>query len=234
MTIRVAAVGDIHLSEHARGTYRARLNGIEERADVLLVAGDLTRHGTVEEGQVIADEFRGLAIPVVFVLGNHDYHSDAEQEIMAMLRATGHFVLDDSAEVLLGGRLGVAGGKGFGGGFAGKCANEFGEPETKAFVRHTREIADRWRIALKGLDTQHRIVLSHYAPVKDTLAGEPPEIYPFLGSYLLAEAADAAGADLIIHGHAHAGTEKGATPGGIRVRNVALPVLGRSYATYGL
>ncbi|GAA1005764.1 metallophosphoesterase [Acrocarpospora pleiomorpha] len=234
MTIRVAAVGDIHLSEHARGNYRARLDGIEDRADVLLVAGDLTRHGTVEEGQVIADEFRGLAIPVVFVLGNHDYHSDAEQEIMEMLRETGHFVLDDSAEVLFGGKLGVAGGKGFGGGFAGKCANEFGEQETKAFVRHTREIAERWRIALKGLDTDHRVVLSHYAPVKDTLAGEPPEIYPFLGSYLLAEAADAAGADLIIHGHAHAGTEKGATPGGIRVRNVALPVLGRSYAIYGL
>ncbi|GIH27210.1 hypothetical protein Aph01nite_55200 [Acrocarpospora phusangensis] len=234
MTIRIAAVGDIHLSEHARGTYRAHLDGIDERADVLLVAGDLTRHGTVEEGQVVVDEFRDLGIPVVFVLGNHDYHSDAEQEIAAMLRTAGMYALDDSAEVLLDGRLGVAGGKGFGGGFAGKCASEFGEPETKAFVRHTREIADRWRIALKGLDTDHRIVLSHYSPVKETLAGEPPEIYPFLGSYLLAEAADAAGADLIVHGHAHAGTEKGVTPGGIRVRNVALPVLGRAYAIYCL
>ncbi|GAA0393244.1 hypothetical protein Acor_63470 [Acrocarpospora corrugata] len=234
MTIRVAAVADVHLSEHARGSYRPRLEGIEERADVLLVGGDLTRHGTVAEGQVVADEFRGLPIPVVFVLGNHDYHSDQEREIQALLRAAGMFVLDDSAQVLLDGRLGVAGGKGFGGGFAGKCASEFGEPETKAFVRHTREIADRWRVALKGLDTEHRVVLSHYSPVKDTLAGEPPEIYPFLGSYLLAEAVDAEGADLIIHGHAHAGTEKGATSGGIRVRNVALPVLGRAYAIYGL
>ncbi|WP_214107218.1 metallophosphoesterase family protein [Acrocarpospora catenulata] len=234
MTIRVAAVADIHLSEASRGTYRKRLDGIEHRADVLLVGGDLTRHGTVAEAQVVADEFRDLPIPAVFVLGNHDYHSNAEEEMAELLRAAGLIVLDDSAAAVLDGRLGIAGGKGFGGGFAGKCASEFGEPETKAFVRHTREIADRWRVALKGLETEHRVVLSHYAPIKETLEGEPPEIYPFLGSYLLAEAADAEGADLIIHGHAHRGTEKGVTPGGIRVRNVALPVLGRAYAIYSL
>ncbi|WP_198168252.1 metallophosphoesterase family protein [Herbidospora yilanensis] len=234
MSIRVAAVADIHLGEAQRGGYRPHLEGIEERADVLLVGGDLTRHGTLDEGKIVAEEFRGLPVPVVFVLGNHDYHSDAEQEIVAVLREAGGIVLDDSAETILGGRLGVAGGKGFGGGFAGKSASEFGEPETKAFVRHTREIADRWRIALKSLDTEYRVVLSHYSPVKETLAGEPPEIYPFLGSYLLAEAVDAEGADLIVHGHAHAGTEKGMTPGGIRVRNVALPVLSRAYATYCL
>ncbi|WP_231515645.1 metallophosphoesterase family protein [Herbidospora cretacea] len=234
MSIRVAAVADIHLDPAQRGTYRARLDGIEERADVLLVGGDLTRHGTLDEGKIVAEEFRGLPVPVVFVLGNHDYHSDVEEEIIAVLREAGGIVLDDTAETLLDGRLGVAGGKGFGGGFAGKSASEFGEPETKAFVRHTREIADRWRIALKSLDTEYRVVLSHYSPVKETLHGEPPEIYPFLGSYLLAEAVDAEGADLIVHGHAHAGTEKGMTPGGIRVRNVALPVLRRAYATYCL
>ncbi|WP_170990896.1 metallophosphoesterase family protein [Herbidospora galbida] len=234
MSIRVAAVADIHLDPAQRGTYRARLDGIEERADVLLVGGDLTRHGTLDEGKIVAEEFRGLPVPVVFVLGNHDYHSDVEEEIIAVLREAGGIVLDDTAETLFDGRLGVVGGKGFGGGFAGKSASEFGEPETKAFVRHTREIADRWRIALKGLDTEYRVVLSHYSPVKETLAGEPPEIYPFLGSYLLAEAVDAEGADLIVHGHAHAGTEKGMTPGGIRVRNVALPVLRRAYATYCL
>nr|WP_218008231.1 metallophosphoesterase [Herbidospora sakaeratensis] len=234
MSIRVAAVADIHLGEAQRGSYRPRLEGIEERADVLLVGGDLTRHGTLDEGKIVAEEFRGLPIPVVFVLGNHDYHSDVEAEIIAVLREAGGIVLDDTAETLLDGRLGLAGGKGFGGGFAGKSASEFGEPETKAFVRHTREIADRWRVALKSLDTEYRVVLSHYSPVKETLAGEPPEIYPFLGSYLLAEAVDAEGADLIVHGHAHAGTEKGMTPGGIRVRNVALPVLRRAYATYCL
>jgi Icc-related predicted phosphoesterase len=170
------------------------------------------------------------------VLGNHDYHSDAEDTIIALLTDAGVTVLDDNSTVITcdGERLGIVGGKGYGGGFAGKCASEFGEPETKAFVRHTKEIADRWRVALKDLDTDHRVVLSHYSPVKDTLEGEPKEIYPFLGSYLLAEAVDSQGADLFLHGHAHLGTEKGMTPGGIRVRNVALPVLGRAYGMYCL
>ncbi|GLW05904.1 metallophosphoesterase [Microtetraspora sp. NBRC 13810] len=235
MKTRIAAVGDIHLGEDVRGRFRARLEGIEERADILLIAGDLTRHGTVQEGRVVADELRGLPIPVVTVLGNHDYHSDAEEEISGLLRDAGVTVLDDNSTVVDGhSTLGIVGGKGFGGGFAGKCASEFGEPETKAFVRHTKEIAERWRVGLKELQADHKVVLSHYSPVKDTLDGEPPEIYPFLGSYLLAEAVDAEGADLILHGHAHLGSEKGMTPGGIRVRNVALPVLGRAYAVYCL
>ncbi|RCG32074.1 metallophosphoesterase [Sphaerisporangium album] len=236
MKVRVAAVGDVHLGEDIRGRYRPRLEGIEQRADVLLLAGDLTRHGTPEEGRIVAEEFRDLRVPVVAVLGNHDYQSDAEDEIIALLRDAGIHVLEDDSMVIPCGeaRLGVVGGKGFCGGFAGKCASEFGEPEMKAFVRHTREIADLWHKALKGLDVDHRVVLSHYSPVKDTLAGEPPEIYPFLGSYLLAEAVDAEGADLFVHGHAHAGVEKGVTPGGVRVRNVALPVLRRAYAVYCL
>ncbi|WP_436760254.1 metallophosphoesterase family protein [Streptosporangium sp. V21-05] len=232
--VRIAAVGDVHLDESRRGSYREGLHDIGEKADVLLLAGDLTRHGTMEEAQVVADEFRDLPIPVVAVLGNHDHHSDLPAEIAALLRDTGIEVLHDDATVLdvNGVRLGVVGGKGFGGGYAGKCASDFGEPEIKAFVGHTKRIADRWRVALKELQADRRVVLSHYSPVKDTLAGEPLEIYPFLGSYLLAEAVDAEGADLIIHGHAHAGTEKGVTPGGIRVRNVALPVLGRAYGVY--
>lgn len=236
MKIRVAAVGDVHLGEDLRGRYRRRLDRIGELADVLLLAGDLTRHGTPEEGRVVADEFRDLPVPVVAVLGNHDYQSDAEDEIVDILHDAGIKVLqDDGLTVQIGETtLGLAGGKGFGGGFAGKCASEFGEPEMKAFVRHTREIADLWRKALKGLEADHRVVLSHYSPVKDTLIGEPLEIYPFLGSYLLAEAVDAEGADLVIHGHAHHGGEKGVTPGGVRVRNVALPVLGRAYAVYCL
>ena len=236
MSLRIAAVGDVHLGEDMRGRYRPRLAGLGARADVLLLAGDLTRHGTVEEGQVVAEEFRDLPVPVVAVLGNHDYHSDREKEIADLLREAGITVLDDEAVVLevAGCRLGVVGGKGFGGGFAGKSASEFGEPEIKAFIRHTRDIADRWRRALQGLDADHRVVLSHYSPVKDTLQGEPLEIYPFLGSYLLAEAVDAVGADLIVHGHAHLGVEKGLTPGGIRVRNGAVPVLGRAYAVYRL
>ncbi|MFI0419228.1 metallophosphoesterase [Spongiactinospora sp. 9N601] len=236
MKVRIAAVGDIHMGEDLRGRFRPRFAGIEERADVLLLAGDLTRHGTEEEGRVVADEFRDLPIPVVAVLGNHDYHSDAEEIISVLLRDAGMIVLEDQAAVIEchGETLGIVGGKGFGGGFAGKCASEFGEPETKAFVRHTKDIAERWRVALKETPADHRVVLTHYSPVKDTLEGEPKEIYPFLGSYLLAEAVDAEGADLIVHGHAHLGSEKGLTPGGIRVRNVALPVLGRAYGVYSL
>lgn len=124
--------------------------------------------------------------------------------------------------------------KSFGHGFPGRSGSEFGEPEMKAFVRHARRLAQGLEEALRGVDADFRVALTHYAPVADTLAGGPPEIYPFLGSYFLAEAIDGAGADLAIHGHAHSGQERGVTPGGIDVRNVALPVLRRAYAVSSL
>jgi Icc-related predicted phosphoesterase len=235
--IRVAAVGDVHVGEDNYGQLRPYLTKLTDQADVLLLAGDLTRHGTPAEGRLVAEEFKGLSVPVVAVLGNHDYHSDAQTEITAMLSDAGVRVLECSSTVLTcagGSTLGVAGSKGFGGGFAGKAATAFGEPEIKAFVTHTERMAAQLREQLAELETDYRVALTHYSPVKDTLAGEPPEIYPFLGSYLLAEAMDSTGTDLAVHGHAHAGTEKGATPGGVRVRNVALPVLGRAYAVYCL
>ncbi|MFF5260073.1 metallophosphoesterase [Actinomadura viridis] len=234
--IRVAAVGDLHVGPEVAGTYRDRLGALPDQADVLLVAGDLTRHGTVEEGRVAAAELRDLGLPVVAVLGNHDYHSDAQEEIAGVLRDAGITVLEGTGTVLdcQGTRLGIAGGKGFGGGFAGRCASDFGEPEMKAFVGHTKEFAARLGCALLELDADVRVALTHYSPVEDTLAGEPPEIFPFLGSYLMAEAIDAAGVALAVHGHAHMGTEKGETPGGVRVRNVALPVIKQAYALYRL
>lgn len=235
--IRVAAVGDVHVGEDNYGQLRPYLTKLADQADVLLLAGDLTRHGTPAEGRLVAEEFKGLSVPVIAVLGNHDYHSDAQDEITAMLSDAGVRVLECSSAVLScagGSTLGVAGSKGFGGGFAGKAATAFGEPEIKAFVTHTQRMAAQLREQLEELETDYRVALTHYSPVKDTLAGEPPEIYPFLGSYLLAEAMDSTGTDLAVHGHAHAGTEKGATPGGVRVRNVALPVLGRAYAVYCL
>jgi Icc-related predicted phosphoesterase len=128
----------------------------------------------------------------------------------------------------------VAGGKGFGGGFAGKCGHAFGEREMKAFIHHTEEVAERLRTALLGLTADVRIALTHYSPSADTLRGEPPEIFPFLGSYLLAEAIDDSGADLAVHGHAHYGTESGTTSGGVRVRNVAQPVIQAAYRVYTL
>jgi Icc-related predicted phosphoesterase len=129
-------------------------------------------------------------------------------------------------------RVGIVGTKGFGGGFANACASDFGEPEMKAFIEHTQRLADQLEQGLAALTTDARIALLHYAPVPDTLQGERLEIYPFLGSYLLGQAIDAAGADLVLHGHAHGGSEKGVTPGGVHVRNVALPVIRSAYRVY--
>lgn len=234
--IRVAAVGDVHLGPDVRGRIRPHLDGIAGHADVLLLAGDLTQHGTLREAEIVAAEFEGLGIPVVAVLGNHDYQCDQEDEITALLAAGGITMLEGTGVVLdlPGGRLGVGGSKGFGGGFPGLGATEFGEPEMKAFVRHSRKLGHALGAALRGLDADIRVALTHYSPVAGTLKGEPPEIYPFLGSYFLAEASDSAGASMHIHGHAHAGTEHGTTPGGAPVRNVALPVLRRAYAMYVL
>jgi Icc-related predicted phosphoesterase len=234
--IRIAAVGDVHLGEDLRGRLRPRLAGLAGDADVLLIAGDLTQHGTLAEGEIVAGEFADLDVPVVTVLGNHDYHGDQQDEITKVLTDAGITVLEGSGVVLdlPGGRLGVAGTKGFGTGFPGRCGSDFGEPEMKAFVRHSKDLAAGLGEALAGLAAGTRVALTHYAPVADTLVGEPPEIHPFLGSYFLAEAADSAGADLMLHGHAHAGTEKGVTPGGVSVRNVAMPVLRRPYAVYCL
>lgn len=235
--IRVAAVGDVHLAADLRGTLRPQLSALPWDADALLLAGDLTQRGTVAEGEVVAAEFAGLGLPVVAVLGNHDYQSDQQDQLVTVLTQAGISVLEGSGVVLSlpgGRRLGIAGSKGFGGGFPGRSGSEFGEPEMKAFVRHSRQLAERFGEALAELDADSRIGLTHYSPVEDTLAGEPREIYPFLGSYFLAEAGDRAGADLMLHGHAHAGTEKGQTPGGVSVRNVALPVLQRAYAVYCL
>jgi len=234
--ISIAAVGDVHLAPDVRGTIRPHLTDIGACADALLLAGDLTQHGTVEEAEVVAAEFGGLDVPVIAVLGNHDYQCDSQDDITALLQASGMTVLEGSGTVLSlpGGRLGVAGTKGFGVGFRGRCGSEFGEPEMKEFVRHSRRLAEDLGRALHRLDADVRVALTHYSPVADTLAGEPPEIYPFLGSYFLADVIDDARADLAVHGHAHGGRECGVTLGGIQVRNVALPVLRRAYALYCL
>jgi Icc-related predicted phosphoesterase len=232
--IRIAAVGDVHLAEDIRGSLRPALEDLPDRADLLLLAGDLTRHGTLDEARVVADEFGGLAVPVVAVLGNHDYHSDQQADIASLLMNNGISVLEGDSTVITVGdcRIGVAGVKGFGGGFAGKCASAFGEPEMKQFITPTIRAADQLRAALLDLDTDARVALTHYSPVSDTLRGEPPEIHPFLGSYLLAEAIDDGSVDLAVHGHAHAGIEQGITPGGVRVRNVAQPVIRSAYRIY--
>ncbi|MGW0246483.1 metallophosphoesterase family protein [Nocardia goodfellowii] len=234
--MRIAAVGDIHLGAHSAGELRPVLRELPLRADALLLAGDLTRHGTVDEARVVANEVADLGLPVIAVLGNHDHHSDQQDEITALLCDHGITVLEGSSVTLDidGETLGVAGCKGFGGGFAGKCASIFGERLMREFAGHTVDVAESLRSALAELDTDVTVVLTHYSPISDTLHGEPPEIYPFLGSYLLGEPIDEFQVDLALHGHAHAGTERGTTPGGIRVRNVAEPVIRSAYAIYEL
>ena len=237
--IRIAAMGDVHAGLDSVGAIAPGFEDVADRADVLLLAGDLTRHGNPEEAAVLVDELAGVSIPMIAVLGNHDHHEGRPDEVVATLTRAGIRVLEGEPLVLdvAGARLGVAGVKGFGGGFAGACASAFGEPEMKAFVEHTRRIADTLEGSLAELETfdaDVRVALLHYSPVPETLVGERLEIYPFLGSYLLAEAIDRVGAHLALHGHAHGGTEHGATPGGVPVRNVAQPVLGAAYRVYAL
>jgi Icc-related predicted phosphoesterase len=235
--IRVAAVADLHVGRESAGTLRPYLAHLPEQADVLLLGGDLTRVGDPAEAEVLVEELIDVlaaAVPVVAVLGNHDYHADRQAEIVSLLEEGGIDVLEGEQLVidLEGGRLGVAGSKGFGGGFAGACGSDFGEPEMKAFVRHTKAVAGRLETSLREIDCDVKIALLHYSPVPETLRGEPLEIYPFLGSYLLAEAIDLAGANLALHGHAHRGSEQGVTAGGVQVRNVAQSVINRAYALF--
>ncbi len=234
--IRLAAVGDIHVGEAPDEALERDIATLGDCADVLLVAGDLTRCGTPVEAKQVAATLERSPVPVVAVLGNHDHHADAVDEMTDALTGARVTVLEGTTTTIEvdGTSLGIAGVKGFGGGFAGASGSDFGEREMKAFIEHTKGIAERLRQGLGSLDTDHRVALMHYSPVEGTLHGERLEIYPFLGSYLLAEAVDDAGADLVLHGHAHSGSERGMTPGGVRVRNVARPLIQRSFRLFEL
>jgi len=234
--MRIAAVGDIHFAEDTRGKLQPLWSGLHECADVFLLCGDLTNLGTREQARALAEELRCVQVPVVAVLGNHDYHAGEPQAVRRALEDTGVSVLEGEHTTLevAGRTLGIAGCKGFGGGFAGACGHAFGEMEMKEFMYVTERAAGALEASLRALRADVRVALLHYAPVKDTLAGERLEIYPFLGSYRLAEALDNAGADLAIHGHAHSGAQKGITPRGIPVRNVAMPLIRRPFAVFTL
>jgi len=232
--IRIAAVGDVHYDRHSKDKLASHFEALSDRADLLLIAGDLTQSGAIEEAQALAEDLRRATVPVAAILGNHDFHQNNEKEILKTLRAAGVVALEgQTARFEVRGRsVGIMGLKGFGGGFSGACVTEFGEPETKAFARHARQQADLLREGLQALNTDYRFALLHFSPVEETLLGEKREIYPFLGSYMLGDAIDAAGADAAFHGHAHIGSEKGTTPGGVPVRNVAQMVIRHAYQIY--
>jgi Icc-related predicted phosphoesterase len=234
--LRIAAVGDLHVGPETADLWRAALSRVTQDADLLLLAGDLTHLGAREEAEATAKALAGLGVPTFAVLGNHDHHSAQPAAVAALLSAVGVRMLEGEGAVIRVGstRVGVAGAKGFGGGFHGACGSDFGEAEMKAFIACTRRAAAGLETALRRLEADVKLVLLHYAPIPETLAGERLEIHPFVGRHLLGDAIERAGADLVFHGHAHAGSEEGATASGIPVRNVAHPVIGRPYAVYRL
>jgi Icc-related predicted phosphoesterase len=230
---RIAAVGDVHIGTHMAGTLRPSLEGVPDKADLLLLAGDLTVAGGTDEAETLIGELQGLALPIIAVLGNHDHHRDQVPALTAILEGGGIEVLEGSSIVvrIAGRAIGVAGTIGFCGGFAPRI--DFGERAMKEFTGRTRTLADHLETNLRALARcDVRIALLHYSPVISTLMGERLELLPYLGSLLLEEAIERSGADLVIHGHSHHGAEHGATRSGIPVRNVARTVLARPYAIY--
>jgi Icc-related predicted phosphoesterase len=219
-------VGDFHCGEEDVGVYRPLFARVNEEADLLLLAGDLTRWGTPAEMRVAVGELADVEIPVVAVLGNHDYEAGQVEEACAILRKRGIHLLDgDSYQ--LNEHVGVAGIKGFMGGFGRRTLTAFGEAETKSFVDAALDEVKKLEVALRRLPTPIRVVLMHYAPVVDTVIGEPEQIFPFLGNDRLCEPLDRYGTAVVFHGHAHIGTFRGSTPGGVPVFNVSHALLRR-------
>lgn len=234
--IRLAAAGDLHCRVESIGLFTPWFSKLNDEADVVLLAGDLTNWGEPQEARVLARELSAIRIPVLAVMGNHDYHNEQPDVVREILEDAGAIVLEKESTVVevRGQTLGVVGTKGFAGGFGQACIAPFGEPEIKMFLRETYACAEAIEQGLRGMETDFRVVLLHYSPVPDTLKGETVGVYPFLGSSILGEPIDEFGADLVLHGHAHRGTEHGQTPGGIPVRNCSIPVLGQPYALYEL
>ena len=221
--MRIAAVADIHFAPPVWERVREKMEHVRDEADVLVLAGDLTNYGKISEMETLLNVLVRLRVPIVAVLGNHDYESDQQEQLMKMMAAEGIKILDGTGYERDG--VGFAGTKGFVGGFGRGVLTAFGEREVKTFVQATIDEALKLERAMSQLRTEKRVVILHYAPIAATVQGEPPEIYPFLGTSRLAEVIDRHGADLVVHGHAHHGGQGGKTTGGIPVHNVALAIL---------
>ncbi len=227
-TVRIAAVGDIHLGGKGLDPPLQILFGqVANHADVLALCGDLTDRGDPEEARVMAKALAAVPVPIVAVLGNHDYECGKETEVAKILSDAGVHVLDGDAHEVFG--IGFAGVKGFAGGFGRRALGPWGEPLIKQFVREALDEALKLETALGRLRTERRVVLLHYSPVASTVVGEPLEIYPYLGSSRLEEPLSRYPVDVVFHGHAHHGAPEGRTKGDVPVYNVSMMLLQRSY-----
>lgn len=224
--LRVAAVGDLHCTKTSAGAFQSLFAKMAEQADVLALCGDLTDYGTEAEAVVLAKELSGVSRPKVAVLGNHDFESNTPEVVVQILTEAGVAVLDGTAVEIEG--VGFAGAKGFAGGFGPRALQPWGEEAIKAFVRVALDEALKLDSALARLRTVGRVALLHYAPIGATVAGEPAEILPFLGSSRLEEPLNRHTPAVAFHGHAHRGYVEGATSSGVPVYNVALPLLTRT------
>jgi len=225
--VRLAAAGDLHCREDQAGRFRHFVRQVNDEADILVLCGDLTDHGKLAEGKVLVEELSALRVPVAAVLGNHDYESGHAQELCAELAKVGvrcldgdHFIFDKV--------LGIAGVKGFCGGFGNATLQAFGEGPIKQFVGEAVNESLKLEAALGQLDTPKKVVIMHYAPTAETCQGENPEILAFLGTSRLAMPVDQFGADAVFHGHCHHGVAQGRTRSGIPVYNVSMPLLART------
>lgn len=224
--VRVAAVSDLHFHAGMRGMFAESWAGLGDKADFFVLCGDLTLKGAVSEARHLAAELANANVPIVAVLGNHDFDAGAELEIAGLLRQEGLVVLDGQATTFMVRNIevGVAGTKGFCGGFRGARARSIGERVMKEFVQEGAREAAKLESALASAKGDVRLAVMHYAPIEGTVAGEPPELFPLLGDFRLEEAIDRSGADLALHGHAHRGALSGSTLTGIPVHNVAFPI----------
>jgi Icc-related predicted phosphoesterase len=224
--LRIAAIGDIHVSKSSQGAFHPLFAQISRTADVLLLCGDFTDYGLPDEARVLARELTSsVNVPVIAVLGNHDYESGKQDEIRQILGEAGVTVLDGEATEVHG--VGFAGVKGFAGGFGRGALGPWGETAIKQFVQEAIDEALKLEVALARLRTKKRIAVMHYSPVRATVEGEPPEIFPYLGSSRLEEPINRYRVSAVFHGHAHRGSAEGRTSAGVPVYNVAMPLMAR-------
>jgi Icc-related predicted phosphoesterase len=229
--LKVASLGDLHVKEDRTASFRELFGEISHNANVLVLCGDLTDTGKPKEAEILAEDLRGCAIPVIGVLGNHDYESGQADKVAEILKSAGMHLLDGQSYEVDG--VGFVGVKGFIGGFGKRMLSAFGETSIKALVAESLNEAMRLENAMRTVKSQRAVVVLHYSPVAETAEGEPLEIFPFLGNSRLAETIDRFKVSAVVHGHCHRGKYEGRTPGGAPVYNVAWHIekpTGRPYA----